>query len=143
VGSLRTNVKRRHLGEDAFDPDSDGDHDRDTKESRAGSRRSTFKTSWHALRYLAKQDGPSRHDPVGAAGSASSNSSLRPAKHIGNLEHAIVQCPLGRCWTTRDFGEFSATPSSSAISRSGWIAAFQRLHPQNSSAGEEPRMTLS
>jgi len=94
------------------------------KESRAGSRRSTFKTS------VARSSlpTPSRTGlgtiPWGAPASASSNSSLRPAKHIGNLEHGDwFNAPWGVVWTTRDFGEFSNAILVGNF-RSGWIAAF-------------------
>ena len=119
-----TNFKRVHLGEDAFDPDSDGDHDRDTERIPRGFAPFNIQNIGGTLFVTyAKQDGP-RHDPVGGAGFGFVELFTPAGKHIGNLEHGDwFNAPWGVVWTTRDFGEFSNAILVGNF-RSGWIAAF-------------------
>jgi len=118
---------RVHLGEDAFDPDGDGDHDGDDRTSERVPRGfapfniqniggSLFVT-------YAKQDG-ARHDDVAGDGNGFVEIFTPAGKHIGHLQHGPwLNSPWGVVWTTRDFGEFSNAILVGNFG-SGWIAAF-------------------
>jgi uncharacterized protein (TIGR03118 family) len=122
-----TNFKPVHLGENAFDPDGDGDHDNDDRGSERVPRGfapfniqniggSLFVT-------YAKQDGP-RHDDVAGAGLGFVEIFTPAGKHIGHLEHGPwLNSPWGVVWTTRDFGAFANAILVGNFG-SGQIAAF-------------------
>jgi uncharacterized protein (TIGR03118 family) len=122
-----TNFKPVHLGEDAFDPDGDGDFGRDDRDGERVPRGfapfniqniggSLFVT-------YAKQDA-ARHDPVGGDGLGFVEIFTPDGKHIGHLQHGSwMNAPWGVVWTPRDFGTFSNSILVGNF-RSGWIAAF-------------------
>jgi uncharacterized protein (TIGR03118 family) len=122
-----TNFKLAHLGEDAFDPDGDSDHDRDEH----GASRIPHGFAPFNIQNIggtlfvtyAKQDA-ARHDPVGGDGLGYVELFTPSGKDIGHLEHGDwFNAPWGVVWTTRDFGEFSNAILVGNF-RSGWIAAF-------------------
>jgi uncharacterized protein (TIGR03118 family) len=122
-----TNFKRVHLGEDAFDPDGDGDSDRDDRGAeripRGFAPFNIQNIGGTLFVTYAKQDAP-RHDPVGGDGLGFVELFTPSGKHIGHLEHGDwFNAPWGVVWTTRDFGEFSNAILVGNF-RSGWIAAF-------------------
>ncbi|HXL22506.1 MAG TPA: TIGR03118 family protein [Candidatus Dormibacteraeota bacterium] len=123
-----SNFKPVNLGEDAFDPDSEGDSDRHDGDDRGGVPRgfapfniqniggSLFVT-------YAKQDAL-RHDPVGGDGFGFVEIFTPAGKHIGHLQHGPwLNAPWGVVWTPRDFGKFSNSILVGNF-RSGWIASF-------------------
>ncbi len=122
-----TNFMPVHLGRDAFDPDGDGDHDRDdrgTERIPRGFAPFNIQNVGGVLFVTyAKQDAP-RHDPVGGDGLGFVEMFSPAGRHIGHLEHGDwFNAPWGVVWTTRDFGEFSNAILVGNF-RSGWIAAF-------------------
>jgi uncharacterized protein (TIGR03118 family) len=122
-----SNFKAVHFGEDAFDPDGDGDREGDDHESERVPRGfapfniqniggSLFVT-------YAKQDA-ARHDPVGGDGFGFVEIFTPTGKHIGHLQHGPwMNAPWGVVWTPRDFGKFSNSILVGNF-RSGWIASF-------------------
>jgi len=122
-----TNFKRVHLGDHAFDPNGDGDHDGDDRGAEhvpAGFAPFNIQNVGGTLFVTyAKQDAP-RHDPVGGTGFGYVVLFTPEGKHIGHLEHGDwFNAPWGVVWTTRDFGEFSNAILVGNF-RSGWIAVF-------------------
>jgi uncharacterized protein (TIGR03118 family) len=122
-----TNFKRVHLGDDAFNPNGDGDHDGDDHDGdRVPAGFAPFNVqNIGGILFVtyAKQDAP-RHDPVGGTGFGFVELFTPEGKHIGHLEHGDwFNAPWGTVWTTRDFGEFSNAILVGNF-RSGWIAAF-------------------
>jgi uncharacterized protein (TIGR03118 family) len=122
-----TNFKPVHLGNDAFDPDGDGDHDRDDRGAeripRGFAPFNVQNIGGTLFVTYAKQDA-ARHDPVGGDGLGFVELFTPAGKHIGHLEHGDwFNAPWGVVWTTRDFGEFSNAILVGNF-RSGWIAAF-------------------
>jgi uncharacterized protein (TIGR03118 family) len=122
-----TNFKLVHLGEDAFDPDGDGDSERDDRGAeripRGFAPFNIQNIGGTLFVTYAKQDAP-RHDPVGGDGLGFVELFTPSGKHIGHLEHGDwFNAPWGVVWTTRDFGEFSNAILVGNF-RSGWIAAF-------------------
>jgi uncharacterized protein (TIGR03118 family) len=122
-----TNFKLAHLGEDAFDPDSDSDHDRDDHGAeripRGFAPFNVQNIGGTLFVTYAKQDA-ARHDPVGGDGLGFVELFTPAGKHLGHLEHGDwFNAPWGVVWTTRDFGEFSNAILVGNF-RSGWIAAF-------------------
>ena len=117
-----TNFKRVILGDDAFDPESDGGQEADRiPEGFAPFNIQNIGGSLFVT--YAKQDGP-RHDPLGGDGLGFVEIFTPEGKHIGHLEHGNwMNAPWGVVWTTRDFGEFSNAILVGNF-RSGWIAAF-------------------
>ena len=122
-----TNFKPVHLGEDAFDPDGDGDHGRD---DRGGERIPRGFAPFNIQNIggtlfvtYAKQDA-ARHDDVAGDGLGFVEIFTTSGKHIGHLQHGSwLNSPWGVVWTTRDFGEFSNTILVGNFG-SGRIAAF-------------------
>jgi uncharacterized protein (TIGR03118 family) len=122
-----TNFMPVHLGHDAFDPDGDGDHDRDDRDAeripRGFAPFNVQNIGGELFVTYAKQDAP-RHDPVGGDGLGFVEIFTPSGKHIGHLQHGDwFNAPWGVVWTTRDFGEFSNAILVGNF-RSGWIAAF-------------------
>jgi uncharacterized protein (TIGR03118 family) len=122
-----TNFNRVHLGDDAFDPDGDGDRDNDDRGAEhipQGFAPFNIQNIGGVLFVTyAKQDA-ARHDPVGVTGLGFVEIFTPEGKHIGHLEHGDwLNAPWGVVWTTRDFGEFSNAILVGNF-RSGWIAAF-------------------
>jgi len=122
-----TNFKLVHLGEDAFDPDGDGDSERDDRGAERVPRGfapfNIQNIGGTLFVTYAKQDAP-RHDPVGGDGLGFVELFTPSGKHIGHLQHGDwFNAPWGVVWTTRDFGEFSNAILVGNF-RSGWIAAF-------------------
>ena len=118
-----TNFKRVHLGEDAFDPDSDGDRDGDDHIPHGFAPFNIQNIGGVLFVTYAKQDA-ARHDPIGGDGAGFVEIFTPAGKHIGHLEHGDwFNAPWGVVWTTRDFGEFSNAILVGNF-RSGWIAAF-------------------
>jgi uncharacterized protein (TIGR03118 family) len=122
-----TNFKRVHLGEDAFDPDADGDHegDRDDRDRiPAGFAPFNIQNIGGTLFVTYAMQDALRHDPVGGDGLGFVELFTPAGKHIGHLQHGNwFNAPWGVVWTTRDFGEFSNAILVGNF-RSGWIAAF-------------------
>jgi len=122
-----TNFKPVHLGHDAFDPDGDGDHDRD---DRAGERIPRGFAPFNIQNVggvlfvtYAKQNAP-KHDNVAGDGLGFVEIYSTSGRHIGHLQHGDwFNSPWGVVWTTRDFGEFSNAILVGNFG-SGWIAAF-------------------
>jgi uncharacterized protein (TIGR03118 family) len=122
-----TTFKRVHLGEDAFDPDGDRDHDRD---DRGGEHVPSGYAPFNIQNIggtlfvtYAKQDAP-RHDPVGGDGFGFVVLYTPEGRTIGHLQHGDwMNAPWGVVWTTRDFGTFSNMILVGNF-RSGWIGAF-------------------
>jgi uncharacterized protein (TIGR03118 family) len=122
-----TNFMPVHLGHDAFDPDGDGDHDRD---DRGGERIPRGFAPFNIQNIggvlfvtYAKQDA-ARHDDVAGAGLGFVEIYSTSGRHIGHLQHGDwFNAPWGVVWTTRDFGEFSNAILVGNFG-SGWIAAF-------------------
>jgi uncharacterized protein (TIGR03118 family) len=122
-----TNFKPVHLGEDAFDPDGEGDSDREDRGAeripRGFAPFNIQNIGGTLFVTYAKQDAP-RHDPVGGDGLGFVELFTPSGKHIGHLQHGDwFNAPWGVVWTTRDFGEFSNAILVGNF-RSGWIAAF-------------------
>jgi uncharacterized protein (TIGR03118 family) len=118
-----TNFKRVHLGEDAFDPDGDGDRDGDDHIPHGFAPFNIQNIGGVLFVTYARQDA-TRHDPVGGDGAGFVEIFTPEGKHIGHLEHGDwLNAPWGVVWTTRDFGEFSNAILVGNF-RSGWIAAF-------------------
>jgi uncharacterized protein (TIGR03118 family) len=118
-----TNFKRVHLGEDAFDPDADGDRDGDDHIPHGFAPFNIQNIGGVLFVTYARQDA-ARHDPVGGDGAGFVEIFTPEGKHIGHLEHGDwFNAPWGVVWTTRDFGEFSNAILVGNF-RSGWIAAF-------------------
>jgi uncharacterized protein (TIGR03118 family) len=124
-----TNFKRVHLGEDAFDPDGEGDRDREgddrgTERVPPGFAPFNVQNIGGVLFVTyAKQDA-ARHDPAPKGGGGFVEIFTPEGKHIGHLEHGDwFDAPWGVVWTTRDFGEFSNAILVGNF-RNGWIAAF-------------------
>jgi uncharacterized protein (TIGR03118 family) len=127
VEVYNSNFKRVHLGEDAFDPDGDGEHDRDERGAeripRGFAPFNIQNIGGTLFVTYAKQDA-ARHDPVGGDGFGFVELFTPAGRHIGHLEHGDwFNAPWGVVWTTRDFGEFSNAILVGNF-RSGWIAAF-------------------
>jgi uncharacterized protein (TIGR03118 family) len=122
-----TNFMPVHLGRDAFDPDGDGDHDRDdrgTERIPRGFAPFNIQNIGGVLFVTyAKQDA-ARHDDVAGDGLGFVEIFTPAGKHIGHLQHGDwLNAPWGVVWTTRDFGEFSNAILVGNFG-SGWIAAF-------------------
>jgi uncharacterized protein (TIGR03118 family) len=122
-----TNFMRVHLGDDAFDPDGDGDHDRDDRGAehipRGFAPFNIQNIGGSLFVTYAKQDGP-RHDDVAGAGLGFVEIFSPAGKHIGHLEHGSwLNSPWGVVWTTRDFGAFANAILVGNFG-SGQIAAF-------------------
>jgi uncharacterized protein (TIGR03118 family) len=122
-----TNFKRVDLGDHAFDPNGDGDHDADDRGAEHiphGFAPFNIQNIGGTLFVTyAKQDAP-RHDPVGGTGFGYVVLFSPDGKLIGHLEHGDwFNAPWGVVWTTRDFGEFSNAILVGNF-RSGRIAAF-------------------
>jgi uncharacterized protein (TIGR03118 family) len=122
-----TNFKPVHLGHDAFDPDGDGEHDRD---DRAGERIPRGFAPFNIQNVggvlfvtYAKQNAQ-KHDDVAGDGLGFVEIYSTSGRHIGHLQHGDwFNSPWGVVWTTRDFGEFSNAILVGNFG-SGWIAAF-------------------
>jgi uncharacterized protein (TIGR03118 family) len=122
-----TNFMRVHLGDDAFDPDGDGDHDRDDRGAqhipRGFAPFNIQNIGGSLFVTYAKQDGP-RHDDVAGAGLGFVEIFSPAGRHIGHLEHGSwLNSPWGVVWTTRDFGAFANAILVGNFG-SGQIAAF-------------------
>jgi uncharacterized protein (TIGR03118 family) len=120
-----TNFKRVHLGEDAFDPDGNGDRDEHGAERipRGFAPFNIQNIGGSLFVTYAKQDA-ARHDDVKGDGLGFVEIFTPEGKHIGHLEHGNwFNAPWGVVWTTRDFGEFSNAILVGNFG-SGWIAAF-------------------
>jgi uncharacterized protein (TIGR03118 family) len=119
-----TNFKRVHLGEDAFDPDGDGDHDRDSERVPRGFAPFNIQNIGGVLFVTyAKQDA-ARHDDVAGDGLGFVEIFTPAGRHIGHLQDGPwFNSPWGVVWTTRDFGEFSNAILVGNFG-SGRIAAF-------------------
>jgi uncharacterized protein (TIGR03118 family) len=122
-----TTFKPALLGHEAFDPDGDGDHDRDdrgTERVPRGFAPFNIQNIGGVLFVTyAKQDAP-KHDNVAGAGLGFVEIFTTSGKHIGHLQHGDwFNSPWGVVWTTRDFGEFSNAILVGNFG-SGWIAAF-------------------
>jgi uncharacterized protein (TIGR03118 family) len=116
-----------NFGEDAFNPEGEGDGEHDEHDAEGIPRGfapfNIQNVGGTLFVTYAKQDGP-RHDPVGGAGLGFVELFTPEGKHIGHLEHGDwFNAPWGVVWTTRDFGEFSNAILVGNF-RSGWIAAF-------------------
>jgi uncharacterized protein (TIGR03118 family) len=127
VEVYNTNFTLVNFGEDAFNPEGEGDgeHDDHGAESipRGFAPFNIQNIGGTLFVTYAKQDGP-RHDPVGGDGLGFVELFTPEGKHIGHLEHGSwFNAPWGVVWTTRDFGEFSNAILVGNF-RSGWIAAF-------------------
>ena len=122
-----TNFKLVHLGHDAFDPDGDGDQDRN---DRAGERIPRGFAPFNIQNVggvlfvtYAKQNAQ-KHDNVAGDGLGFVEIYSTSGRHIGHLQHGDwFNSPWGVVWTTRDFGEFSNAILVGNFG-SGWIAAF-------------------
>ena len=122
-----TSFKPVHLGEDAFDPDGDGDHGHD---DRGGERIPRGFAPFNVQNIggtlfvtYAKQNA-ARHDDVAGDGLGFVEIFTTSGKHIGHLQHGTwLNSPWGVVWTTRDFGEFSNAILVGNFG-SGRIAAF-------------------
>jgi uncharacterized protein (TIGR03118 family) len=123
-----TNFNRVQLGDDAFDPNGDGDHDGDDRGDgdrvpRGFAPFNIQNIGGTLFVTYAKQDAP-RHDPVGGDGLGFVELFTSSGKHIGHLQHGDwLNAPWGVVWTTRDFGEYSNAILVGNF-RSGWIAAY-------------------
>jgi uncharacterized protein (TIGR03118 family) len=122
-----SNFKPVNLGEDAFDPDGDGDRDggdRDSERVPRGFAPFNIQNIGGSLFVTyAKQDA-ARHDPVGGDGFGFVEIFTPTGKHIGHLQHGPwMNAPWGVVWTPRDFGKFSNSILVGNF-RSGWIASF-------------------
>jgi len=128
-----TNFVRMHLGEDAFDPNGDGDRD-DHHDFDRDDRDDNFVPRGFApfnvqniggtlFVTYAKQDA-ARHDPVKGDGLGFVELFTATGKHIGHLQHGDwMNAPWGVVWTVRDFGFYSNKILVGNF-RSGWIAVF-------------------
>lgn len=123
-----TNFKLVHLGDEAFDPGHDDDHDAD---DGPGAQRIPEGFAPFNIQNIggslfvtyAKQDGP-KHDDVAGDGNGYVEIFTPAGKHIGHLQHGPwLNSPWGVVWTPRDFGTFSNTILVGNFG-SGWIAAF-------------------
>ena len=122
-----THFHRVHFGDHVFDPNDDGDFDRDDHDGDHipfGFAPFNIQNIGNTLFVTyAKQDAP-RHDPVGGTGLGYVEIFTLDGKHIGHLQHGDwMNAPWGVVWTTRDFGEYSNAILVGNF-RSGWIAAF-------------------
>jgi uncharacterized protein (TIGR03118 family) len=122
-----TNFKPVNLGDHAFDPNGDGDHDSDDRGAEHvphGFAPFNIQNIGGTLFVTyAKQDAP-RHDPVGGTGFGYVVLFSPEGKLVGHLEHGDwFNAPWGVVWTTRDFGGFANSILVGNF-RSGWIAAF-------------------
>jgi uncharacterized protein (TIGR03118 family) len=122
-----TNFHRVKLSDDAFNPDGDGDHDRDDEHAqhipRGFAPFNIQNIGGSLFVTYAKQDAQ-RHDDLGGDGNGYVEIFTPAGKHIGHLEHGSwLNSPWGVVWTPRDFGVFSNTILVGNF-RSGWIAAF-------------------
>ena len=122
-----TNFELVHLGDDAFDPDGDGDHgsdDRGAERIPRGFAPFNIQNIGGTLFVTyAKQDA-ARHDDVAGDGLGFVEIFTTSGKHIGHLQHGDwLNAPWGVVWTTRDFGEFSNAILVGNFG-SGRIAAF-------------------
>jgi len=122
-----TNFKPVDFGEDAFDPDGDGDHDRDergTERVPRGFAPFNIQNIGGSLFVTyAKQDA-ARHDDVAGDGLGFVEIFTPSGKPIGHLQHGPwLNAPWGVVWTPRDFGKFSNSILVGNFG-SGWIAAF-------------------
>jgi uncharacterized protein (TIGR03118 family) len=127
VEVYNTNFTLVNFGEDAFNPEGEGDgeHDGHSTESipRGFAPFNIQNIGGTLFVTYAKQDA-ARHDPVGGDGLGFVELFTPGGKHIGHLEHGTwFNAPWGVVWTTRDFGEFSNAILVGNF-RSGWIAAF-------------------
>ena len=116
-----------HLGHDAFDPDGDGDHDRDDRGAeripRGFAPFNIQNIGGNLFVTYAKQDA-AKHDDTPGAGLGYVEIFTTTGKHVGHLQHGDwFNSPWGVVWTTRDFGEFSNAILVGNFG-SGWIAAF-------------------
>jgi uncharacterized protein (TIGR03118 family) len=117
--------KRVHLGDDAFEVQEDGEHDRD-EESRIPRGFAPFNIQnigGSLFVTYAKQDSD-RHDDVPGAGFGFVEIFTPSGRHIAHLQHGPwMNSPWGVVWTPRDFGRFSNSILVGQFG-SGWIAAF-------------------
>jgi len=122
-----TLFKPVHLSDDAFDPDGDGDHDRDDQNAqhipRGFAPFNIQNIGGSLFVTYAKQDS-ARHDDTPGDGNGFVEIFTPAGKHIGHLQHGSwLNSPWGVVWTPRDFGVFSNTILVGNFG-SGWIAAF-------------------
>jgi len=122
-----TNFKPVHLGEDAFDPDGDGDHghdDRGGERIPRGFAPFNIQNIGGTLFVTYAKQNAARHDDVAGDGLGFVEIFTTSGKHIGHLQHGTwLNSPWGVVWTTRDFGEFSNAILVGNFG-SGRIAAF-------------------
>jgi uncharacterized protein (TIGR03118 family) len=122
-----TNFKPVHLGHDAFDPDGDGDHDRDDHGGGRiphGFAPFNIQNIGGVLFVTYAKQNAQKHDDVAGPGNGFVRIFTPSGKLIGHLEHGDwLNSPWGVVWTTRDFGEFSNAILVGNFG-SGWIAAF-------------------
>ncbi len=122
-----TTFKRVHLGDDAFKPDGDCDHDDhhdcDDRDRDGFAPFNIQNIGGSIFVTYAKQDAP-KHDHVAGTGLGFVEIFTPSGKLIGHLEHGDwFNAPWGVVWTTRDFGEFSNAILVGNFG-SGWVAAF-------------------
>jgi uncharacterized protein (TIGR03118 family) len=124
-----TNFKPVHLGDDAFDPDGDGDDDHGRDDGGAGRIPRGFapfniQNIGGSLFVTYAKQNADRHDDVAGDGLGFVEIFTPAGKHIGHLQHGSwLNSPWGVVWTTRDFGEFSNAILIGNFG-SGRIAAF-------------------
>ncbi len=122
-----TNFKRVHLDEDAFDPDGDGDHERDERGAERiprGFAPFNIQNIGGTLFVTYAEQDAARHDDVRGDGLGFVHIFTPSGRHIGHLQHGTwMNAPWGVVWTTRDFGEFSNAMLVGNFG-SGKIAAF-------------------
>jgi len=122
-----TSFKPVHLGEDAFDPDGDGDHghdDRGGERIPRGFAPFNIQNIGGTLFVTYAKQNAARHDDVAGDGLGFVEIFTTSGKHIGHLQHGTwLNSPWGVVWTTRDFGEFSNAILVGNFG-SGRIAAF-------------------
>lgn len=118
---------RVNLGDDAFNPNGDGDDnsggDDDSRVPPGFAPFNVQNIGGSLFVTYAKQDA-ARHDPVGGAGLGFVHIFTTGGRHIGHLQSGPwMDAPWGVVWTPRDFGTFSNSILVGNF-RSGWIAAF-------------------
>jgi uncharacterized protein (TIGR03118 family) len=122
-----TNFKPVHLGHDAFDPDGDGDDDRDDRGGERiprGFAPFNIQNVGGVLFVTYAKQNAQKHDDVAGDGLGFVEIYSTSGRHIGHLQHGDwFNAPWGVVWTTRDFGEFSNAILVGNFG-SGWIAAF-------------------
>lgn len=119
--------KPAHFAPNAFNPNGDGDHDRDDEGGeripRGFAPFNIQNIGGTLFVTYAKQDG-ARHDDVAGAGNGFVEIFTTGGRHIGHLQHGPwMNSPWGVVWTPRDFGTFSNSILVGNFG-SGWIAAF-------------------